>query len=266
MGEVLAGETQGPREVGLDHLTMLDVPPPDLVSLAAQAGFASVGLRIAPVTADEHPWPMMPGSPMLTETAQRCADTGVVVLDVEVHRLGTDPEPVLEAGGALGARFLNVLCDDPDTDRFADRFADFTRLALACGVRPVVEFMAYRPLHTLADAAMIARRSGGGGVLLDTLHIHRCGASSAELSGLDPALLSYLQVCDAQAGPPPDPVEEARQARLLPGEGELQLTGMLSALPSQLPVAVEAPGKTTLSPAEYAARARRTVDALLGGS
>jgi hypothetical protein len=32
-------------EVGADHLTMLDVSPPDLVSIAREAGFDLVSLR-----------------------------------------------------------------------------------------------------------------------------------------------------------------------------------------------------------------------------
>ena len=37
-------------EVGADHLTMLDVSPPDLVSVAREAGFDLVSLRlVAPI-------------------------------------------------------------------------------------------------------------------------------------------------------------------------------------------------------------------------
>ena len=50
--------------------------------------------------------------------------------------------------------------------------------------------------------------------------------------------------------------------RLLPGEGELPLAGLVAALPADLPVSVEAPSlaaRRDLSPAEYAARARRSL-------
>ncbi len=76
------------RVIGLAHLTMLDVAPPELVSVAAAAGFGSVGLRVAPVTRAEVHWPMSAGSPMLAETAGRCADTGVGVHAVEAITLG----------------------------------------------------------------------------------------------------------------------------------------------------------------------------------
>ena len=67
----------------MEHLTLLDVAPPEFVTLAAGAGFDAVGLRIAPVSLGEESWPMSPGSPMLAETRRRCADAGVTVHAVE---------------------------------------------------------------------------------------------------------------------------------------------------------------------------------------
>jgi hypothetical protein len=66
--------------IGIDHLTLLDASPSDLVGIASGAGFDTVGLRVAPVGPGEEPWPMAAGSPMLKETLGRLADTGVRVL------------------------------------------------------------------------------------------------------------------------------------------------------------------------------------------
>jgi sugar phosphate isomerase/epimerase len=283
------------RAIGLEHLTLLDIAPPEFVSLAAAAGFDCVGLRIAPVTATEEAWPMSPGSPMLAETLRRCADTGVGVHAVEAIALrpGDDLsgcEPVIETAAALGARYLNVIGEDPDTARFADLFAALADLGRPAGVRPVIEFTAWRPIRRLADAVGVARRSDGGQVLLDSLHVQRCGVTLPELAQVAPSLLSYLQLCDAplrqphgltvpagmpagqQAGPGKDPVvndavAEARSMRLLPGEGELPLEGLLDALPADMTLSVEAPSaaaRRAASPAEYAARARRAVGLLVG--
>ena len=71
------------RITGLEHLTMLDVAPPEFVTAAAQAGFDAVGLRVAPLDPGGPAWPVAPGSPMLAETMRRCDQTGVAVLDVE---------------------------------------------------------------------------------------------------------------------------------------------------------------------------------------
>ena len=256
------------RDVGLEHLTLLDVAPPELVTVAAEAGFSTVGIRVSPVTDAERAWPMRPGSPMLAETAARCAQTGVAVLGVEAIHPGAraeDNEPVFETAAALSARYAIVLCDDPDVDRFADRFAALTELARRYRVRPVVEFMAFRSLNTLAATLAVVRRSGGGGLLLDTLHIHRCGVTAADLASIDPDMLSYLQVCDGHARPFADAAEEARTCRLLPGEGDLPLPDMVAVLPDTMPLSVETPNPAGREdPAGFARRARRAVDRLLG--
>jgi sugar phosphate isomerase/epimerase len=255
---------------GLEHLTLLRVSPPDLVTVAAAAGFTAVGLRISPATDGERPWPVSPGSPMLAETVRRCADTGMAVLDVEAVRLGPRAAgtpsygPVLEAAATLGARYVNAICDDPDLGRLSDSFAGLVAAAVPYGIRAVVEFMAYRSVATLPDAVAIAARSGGGGILVDALHVQRCGVRLDELRAVDPGLISYVQLCDALLKAPADPVHEARAARLLPGEGQLPLLELLAALPDDIPVAVEAPADADgASPREFAARARTALDFVL---
>ena len=276
----------GRREVALEHLTLLDVAPPDLVSLAAAAGFDSVSLRVSPATDGEQPWPVGPGSRMLADTLRRLDDTGLRVLGAEAIRLDSSRghwEPVLATAAQLGARYLNAISEDRNLTRLAGRFAELTELALPYGVRPVIEFMSYKPVHTLAAALNIAALSADGRVLVDALHVQRCGVSLADLAGADPALLSYVQLCDAprepRTGLPPpralprgQPVSggdlalEARARRLLPGQGELPLAELLGALPSTIPVGVEAPSlqlRRELTGPQFAARARAAADRVL---
>jgi sugar phosphate isomerase/epimerase len=264
------------RVRALDHLTLLDIAPPDFVVLAAEAGFDAVGLRIAPATAGESPWPMAPGSRMVAETVARCGDTGVTVLDTETIRLAPDTdlagaEAVLEAAAELNARYLTAIGEDPELGRLSERFGQLTRLAAPYGVRPVIEFMAYKTVRTLDAAVAIAADSDGGGILLDALHIQRCGADIRQIATLDPALLGYVQLCDAPLEPPPGgdraAAVEARTDRLLPGEGALPLTELLSALPATLPVAVEAPSlslRRELGSAQFAITASRALGQVLG--
>lgn len=259
------------RVTGLEHLTMLDVPPPELVTVSAGAGFGAVGVRVSPATDGERPWPMTPGSPMLAETARRLADTGLAVLDVEAIRLGprarqAEFTPVLEAAAELGARFVNAICEDPNLAWLSDEFGRLAAEAKAYAVRPVVEFMAYRPVRTLGDAVAIAAGSGGG-ILIDALHVQRCEIGLDALKAVDPELVSYVQLCDAPlAAPAAEGAEiaEARNGRLLPGDGELPLLGLLAALPEGIPVAVEAPAPGAAEhPAEFAGRARRALESVL---
>lgn len=271
-------------EVSVDHLTMLDVAPPDFVSAVGEAEFDSVGLRVSAATPEEEPWPMTAGSPMLEETLRRLDETGVRVLDVEVVRLQPDTkredyEPALEVGARLGARYVTVNGDDPDIERASDTFAALTADANSYGLRPLIEPIPYTQVSNLEEAIRIAESSNGGGVLLDALHFRRFGGDLERLRSLDPALLGYVQLCDGPLAPPsglPRPRNlprgqstdgtdlqlESRAMRLLPGDGELPLADLLASLPAKTPVSVEAPVlslRETLSPVEFLRRARRSV-------
>lgn len=275
------------RELALEHLTMLDVAPPDLVTRAADAGFDSVSLRISPATPGEQPWPITPGSRMLAETLRRARGTGTRVLGAEAIRLDATEaacwEPILETAAHLGARFLNAISLTGDLPRLTDRFCELARMAAPYGIRPVIEFMAYKPVRTLDAALRIAAASGGGAVLIDALHVQRCGVDLAELGRADPALLSYVQLCDAprmlpvglrrpatlprgQSTDGGDPSLEARMRRLLPGAGELPLTELLAAVPATIPVGVEVPSlelSQELTPRQLAERARAAAERVL---
>jgi sugar phosphate isomerase/epimerase len=79
-------------------------------------------------------------------------------------------------------------------------------------------------------------------VLVDSLHLARSGGIPADLVGIAPRLLPYVQVADATADPV-DPSlaglrEEALHGRLLPGQGALPLVELLAAVPD-VPVSVE---------------------------
>jgi sugar phosphate isomerase/epimerase len=272
-------------EVGMDHLTMLDVSPPEMVTIAREAGFDSISPRVAASTPSEEPWPMTAGSPMLEETVRRLDDTGIRVLAVEVFRIGPGTRPgeyegAFEAGERLGARYVTVNSDDPDLERASETFAALTAEARVYGLRTLIEPIVYTEVSNLDEALYIASASGGGGILLDTLHFQRYGGRLEQLRSLDPDLLSYVQLCDAPLAPPsrlPRPPRlprgqstdgtdlqlESRAMRLLPGDGELPLSEFLAALPAEISVSVEAPVlslQESLTPLELARRAREAVE------
>jgi sugar phosphate isomerase/epimerase len=275
------------RLLGIAHLTLIEVTPPALISLAAAAGFDFVGLRIAPAAEGEFACPMRVGGPMLAEARQRLDDCGIGVLDVEVMELRPDSspaqwEPVLESGAVLGARCLNVIAADPDAARLADTLSSLVLDAGPFGIRPALEPIPYRSVRSLRLAVELAREAGSG-LLVDALHLRRLGCAPGDLRGLDPALFPYAQICDAPADPPfyadhgsPSATDEehrtaalrreARTARLLPGAGDLPLDGLLAVLPPGTPLSIEAPSDRALAElgaAELARRARRSLDPLL---
>jgi sugar phosphate isomerase/epimerase len=108
------------RPISISALTALELAPPDLVSIAAAAGYSHVGLRLVAATTTEPQRAMIGDTPMVRETRSRLDATGIQVLDIEVLRLtpGTrvadDLLPAIETGARLGARYALVTGNDPD--------------------------------------------------------------------------------------------------------------------------------------------------------
>ena len=72
----------------------------------------------------------------------------------------------------------------------------------------------------------------------------RSTTTLADIAALPHACLHYAQICDGpgeRVFTPQEIVHTARFERLLPGEGGLDLRGMFSALPRDLPVSIEVP-------------------------
>src|SRR5215467_166043 len=83
-----------PRPISLAHLTVLDTTPPELVSVAAAAGFTTIGIRLtATPSVGVPPYDILSDGPLLRETLRRMTDTGVSVLDTEFLRFEPD-QPV----------------------------------------------------------------------------------------------------------------------------------------------------------------------------
>ena len=132
------------RTLSLAALTLLDVPPPEQVRIAARTGFTHVGLRLLPATPTDPDYDMLGDTPAVRATLAALMETGIRVSDVEIVRL--------------------------------------------------------TPGFTLDD------------------RLQRCMETAARLG----------------AG-------QARSARNVPGEGGLDLHGLMSALPATLPVSLEVP-------------------------
>jgi sugar phosphate isomerase/epimerase len=92
-------------------------------------------------------------------------------------------------------------------------------------------------------------------LLVDSIHFFRADNAFADLEA---APARYLQFCDAHPGRPTEVQELMRQARgdrLFPGEGTLDLRGLMRALPEGLPISLEVPHAGGLDPLERARRA-----------
>ena len=229
------------------HLAALDVAPPELVDMLVEAGFSSTGIRMRQAS---------PGSPCypLTDpvqrraTKERLAATGFSVLYIELVGLSRslDPRelrPMFDAGADIGASRVVAAGDDEDVSVVADKLAAVCELARSYNLAVDIEFMPFRAVKSLADTLQVLRMAGQSNahILLDALHFRRSGSRIEHLEAIDPRLIGSFQLCDATAEPPADLTYEARNARLLTGEGGLNVDEIMDALPAAVPLGVEVP-------------------------
>jgi sugar phosphate isomerase/epimerase/4-hydroxyphenylpyruvate dioxygenase-like putative hemolysin len=239
------------HDYSLAHLTALSLSPPELVDAAAAAGYRYVGLRMTKVTAEEPHYPLTYDPALMRATKTHLAATGIEVLDIELARFTSGDSPrdymrFLEAGAELGARHVITQLPDSDFARKTDRFAELCRLALPLGLTVDLEFPSWTETPNLTEASRVLRAADqpNAGLLIDLLHFARSRSSVDDLRELPPQWFHYVHVCDAPGAIPGTTAElihTARFERLFPGEGDIDILGILSALPAGIPYALEIP-------------------------
>ncbi|MDG4825250.1 TIM barrel protein [Asanoa sp. WMMD1127] len=245
------------HDYSLAHLTALSLSPPELVDAAADAGYRYVGLRLRRVTPQEPHYPLATDPALMRSTKARLAATGIEVLDIELARIGPDDDPhefqrFLEAGAELGARHVIAQLPDPDRARKTDRFARLCELARPLGLTVDLEFPSWTETPDLRETVRVLRGADqpNAGILVDLLHFARSGSSVADLRQLPGHWFHFVHVCDAPPGVPPtteEIIHTARFERLFPGEGGIDVHGILDALPPGLPFALEIPRATLVA-------------------
>lgn len=254
-------------QFSLAYLTVMDVSPPEAVRIAAETGYSHIGFRLLPAST-EGPFPIMSDAALFKETQQALLSTGVQLADIEIVRINeqfdlSSTDAFLYKGQQLGAKNILVAGDDPDELRCTDNFGRFCEQAAAFGMTADLEFMPWTQVPNLEKAHRIVQavNQPNAGILIDALHYHRAGVQPEAVAAINPEYLHYVQFCDAPAEFDPDfseMIRIARDARMNPGEGGIDLAGLLAVLPADMLLSIEVPSKAlhqTLSAKERAARA-----------
>lgn len=259
-------------DFSMAFLTGASFTAPDAVAVAAEVGYQHVGLRLLPNGAGGQFQALIDAPEAMRETLALLKDTGVQVYDLEIVRIGeafnaNDYLPLFDAGQRLGAKAVLIAGDDPDPARLAASYARLCEAMRPFELNADLEFMPWTPMATANDALAVVQAAGNpanAGILVDGIHFGRSHTSLADIAAIPPSLLHYAQLCDATPGTHFTEAElifTARQERLLPGEGGIDLTGLFTTLPRTLPVSVEVPNAARMplvGPKEWA---RQCLDA-----
>jgi sugar phosphate isomerase/epimerase len=150
------------------------------------------------------------------------------------------PEEIFEMADSFGAELISVLAlYDPPVDPTVGgpAFAQLCDQAAEHGLRLQLEFVPGTGIPDLAVAWAIVEAADrpNGGILLDTWHFFRSNSSFELLAAIPAERIFALQVEDAPAAAAADVAHESLHGRLLPGDGELDLTKFMAALAGRVP-------------------------------
>lgn len=260
-----------PHPISLSFLTVFDVDALEQIRIAAGTGYDCVGLRLLPAAPGEEDYPLLTDATLLRQAKSLLADTGLYVSDIEIVRLKAETDvasfkPFFERGAELGASNVLVAGDDTDRVRLIDTFGKLCELAhdyrLTCDIEP----MPWTAVKSFTDGRdiVLAARQDNGGVLIDGLHFDRSTSTIADIATLPARHIHYVQVCDgltdydaSDAGL----IDIARNSRLYPGEGAIDLVGIIQAIPDGTPLSIEAPKRALAATVSATERARQALDA-----
>lgn len=239
-------------QFSLAHLTVLECSPPEMTYIAARAGYDFVSFRpISLGTPGEPSYPLGTDRDLLKDTKTALADTGLKLLDIELARIydGVDPKsyvPAMEAAAELGGKHVLTSGWTNDQNCLVDCYAELCDLAQSFGLTVDFEFVAWASVSTLTDAVNVVRQAGrqNGGILIDTLHARASGLRGEQLDDVPQEWFHYAQICDAPAvlGTVEEMKVIGREARLYPGEGEIDIAAIVRHLPA-IPYSLEIPNK-----------------------
>jgi sugar phosphate isomerase/epimerase len=238
--------------LGIENLSVFGLPPVDFIALAADLGCNCISAGLTGL--DYNPqgyaaFSLRDDVRMRREVRAAMRDRGIAIALGEGCIIRPHGDIRAAAGDMdimreLGVERLNTVSMDPDLGRSLDQLALFAEMAAERGMGATIELCPALTINTLGAAVAAVRHVGRPdfNLLLDTMHLGRSGATAAEVAALDPALIGYVQLCDAPRKPTePNYLREATFERMVPGEGDMPLRAYLEALPPGLTISLEVP-------------------------
>jgi sugar phosphate isomerase/epimerase len=255
----------------LSHLTLLDCSIAELAFIAARSGYDAISPRLHNMGVDGECQYEPLDQTMLAAARNAIRVTGIKVHDIELARITDniniqDYAECLEIGAELGASKMvaSIWTNDQDSSFVADRFTELCQLGQQFGIAIALEYPCISSVPTLAQARTLIEtvQQPNAEILIDTMYLILSRTSVQEVTDLPPEWLSFIQVSDTLPGIPDkheDLVHLVRQARLYAGEGKVDFTGLIKALPP-VNYAIELPNASRIRELGLEGHARRALD------
>lgn len=255
----------------LAHLTLLGCSTPELVYVAARAGYDAISPRLLAMGVKGECSSSLLEKNMLDATYNALRTTGIKVHDIELLRITDDCDintykETLDAGARLGAKnLITSVWTKPSTSRayIVDTFGKLCDLAKQYGFFVSLEYPSFSALKSLADVVEVieACQRDNAGILVDTLYTHMSRTKVEDLRKLPNKYFKFIHICDVGYGIPDTKdgmVEIARSARLYPGEGCIDYKSIIEALPN-VNYSIELPNECRVEELGYEEHARRAL-------
>ena len=255
--------------LSLHQLTLLDVPPVELIEIAARLGLAHIGVFVRGVGRAGVTYPLIADDATRRAVIAATKAHGVAIHNLEVFPVAPDFDldayrPALDMGAAIGAKRLTAGIFDADTKRAQENFAALCDYSASIGLDVHIEFSSFAVINSLAKtrAFLAHHRPVNASIAVDALHLYRNDGSAEVLSNGDATPIGYAQINDGPLVSPLEPAYEAVVERAMPGTGAFDLKAVVAGIPAGVVIDVECPSQSLkdkgLNPME---RARAMVDA-----
>lgn len=265
------------RKFSLAYLTIPGVDPVSQIRIAKEAGYDYVSLRTIPMHLPGEPEFLPQKDPELFDAIQKALrEYDMPLMDIELARVRPDLDieeyrPAFEAAAKLGATDVLGSIWSRDKAWYTDTAGKVADYAAEFGLKFNIEFLPWAGVRNLQEDITLVDKLGRDNVfvMVDTLHAGRAGVTAEELARTPRKYFNFIHLCDGPAGPDGDPVLDnikddlmlytAREARFYPGEGVMDIAGMVKAMPN-IPLSIELPNLKEIEARGQAGHAARCLE------
>ena len=266
------------KKFSLAYLTIPGVAPVDQIRIAKECGYDYVSLRTIPMHLPGEPEFLLHKDAALFEaTKAALKEYDMKLMDIELARVRPDLDieeylPAFEKAAELGATDVLGSVWTRDKAYYTQQVGRIAEMAKQFGLCYNVEFLPWAGVRNLQADITLVDDVGADNlfVMVDTLHAGRAGVTADELKRTPAKYFRFIHLCDGPAGPDGDPVLDnikddlmlytAREGRLYPGEGAMDIAGMVKAVPADLPLSIELPNLKRIAELGVQGHAQRCLD------